>query len=750
MKTTIIKSVKWLMLLFAVLTTATAWAQAKTESTLVSGIEEFVGGIGCVYVSGWVYDSDPVTKWWQAGDEIEIYGVVTTTRYETDENYEPMRSDDVEYFQRDDINEAYGLNGKHGFRITFDITNHYVAWFPEDDGTSDGKTFWVNVYAIVNNGNGEEEILLGDPFEVPNIKSPFWQETHVTQIIEGNQYGNQYTGFTTSDSWRNLVDGDQSTYISNYIAIIDFESDEVIIPVGIWFYTMGKDLNPASWTLWAKLHKEDEWTKLTSRDWPSEGFYNFSIVPFEIPNESYRGYRYFSLGARPRENDNYRYYLKEILLTGYCYKHLLPRLATCSQVGILRECYQRDSDGKYFADDAATIEYDASFVEIPKKNHHGESYNNTGCWRCWMCGNYFSDENCTTPQPTWSVTLPEQMELINDALCDADPNGKYVHGTVIEFKAKELYKDHISNVKVGETGLTPDQNGIYTLTMGDADAVVTAKVDLLVLADDADNADAISAFSRQHSGQQALVRLKDRTLYKDGLWNTLCLPFNMTEEQVENQLEHPTRLMTLKSASFQDGRLTLNFADTTGIQAGKPYIIRWTKASGYNEADSNTRDLKNPIFSDITFPEYNDSTMNIAQVYSDARCQNDYVDFIGTYAPLKFTSADKSILILSTVVWGSWSTTILSYPLENAVIGNGRGYFLLKGIHAQEASQIKEFVLNTEEDDATSIEHSTFNIEHSKESIYDLSGRKVNGQRSMANGQLPKGVYIVNGKKILK
>ena len=46
-----------------------------------------------------------------------------------------------------------------------------------------------------------------------------------------------------------------------------------------------------------------------------------------------------------------------------------------------------------------------------------------------------------------------------------------------------------------------------------------------------------------------------------------------------------------------------------------------------------------------------------------------------------------------------------------------------------------------------SIEHSALNIDHS---VYDLQGRKiVNDKSAMANDQLPKGVYIVNGKKIL-
>ena len=45
------------------------------------------------------------------------------------------------------------------------------------------------------------------------------------------------------------------------------------------------------------------------------------------------------------------------------------------------------------------------------------------------------------------------------------------------------------------------------------------------------------------------------------------------------------------------------------------------------------------------------------------------------------------------------------------------------------------------------VEHSPLNIEHS---VYDLQGRKlVNDQSAMLNNQLPKGVYIVNGKKIL-
>jgi hypothetical protein len=62
------------------------------------------------------------------------------------------------------------------------------------------------------------------------------------------------------------------------------------------------------------------------------------------------------------------------------------------------------------------------------------------------------------------------------------------------------------------------------------------------------------------------------------------------------------------------------------------------------------------------------------------------------------------------------------------------------------------------------IDHSPLTIDHSNSAVYDLQGRKVangqssmvnrqsstdNGQSSMVNGQLKKGLYIVNGRKVV-
>ena len=90
------------------------------------------------------------------------------------------------------------------------------------------------------------------------------------------------------------------------------------------------------------------------------------------------------------------------------------------------------------------------------------------------------------------------------------------------------------------------------------------------LADNADNSTTIS----KANGYAANVTLQGRTLYKDGAWNTLCLPFSLTVLE-GSPLEGAT-VKTLASTAFEGGTLTMNFTgDITSIEAGKPYIVKW-------------------------------------------------------------------------------------------------------------------------------------------------------------------------------
>ena len=99
----------------------------------------------------------------------------------------------------------------------------------------------------------------------------------------------------------------------------------------------------------------------------------------------------------------------------------------------------------------------------------------------------------------------------------------------------------------------------------------------LILADNADNSTAIN----DHNGEFAAATLNTRTLYKDGRWNTLYLPFSLASF-TGTPLEGAT-VKTLESTTFNstNGKLTLNFTDATSIEAGKPYIVKWEKKADF-------------------------------------------------------------------------------------------------------------------------------------------------------------------------
>lgn len=93
----------------------------------------------------------------------------------------------------------------------------------------------------------------------------------------------------------------------------------------------------------------------------------------------------------------------------------------------------------------------------------------------------------------------------------------------------------------------------------------------LVIVDTEDNTEAIGSKNRNTCG----VLLKDRILFKDGNWNTLCLPFDVNDLDGTPLEGAVIKELNGTTSSLTDGTLTLNFTDATGIEAGKPYIVKW-------------------------------------------------------------------------------------------------------------------------------------------------------------------------------
>ena len=241
------------------------------------------------------------------------------------------------------------------------------------------------------------------------------------------------------------------------------------------------------------------------------------------------------------------------------------------------------------------------------------------------------------------------------------------------------------------------------------------------LANASSNSTKISAFN----GEVCDVTLKGRTLYKDDSWNTLCLPFSISDFS-GTPLAGAT-VKTLESTSFDstNGALTLNFteANLTAIEAGKPYIVKW--ASGDN--------IENPMFTNVTITATTPTDITPTGSGSDGS-----VTFKGTFGPhdIGGTDGDNTKLYLGNgnkLYWPSGAKSINAF----------RAYFQLNDNIAP-SSAVRAFVLNFDGDEETGI--ATTNYTDSTDSDnawYDLSGRKLSGKPTT------KGLYINKGKMIV-
>ena len=107
---------------------------------------------------------------------------------------------------------------------------------------------------------------------------------------------------------------------------------------------------------------------------------------------------------------------------------------------------------------------------------------------------------------------------------------------------------------------------------GNREYTATWAANQLTMANNDSNGDAIGLASGD--GMYYDVTLADRTLYTDGDWNTLCLPFDV-DDFTGTPLEGAT-VKTLESSDLADGTLTMTFSgNQTSIAAGKPYIVKW-------------------------------------------------------------------------------------------------------------------------------------------------------------------------------
>lgn len=254
------------------------------------------------------------------------------------------------------------------------------------------------------------------------------------------------------------------------------------------------------------------------------------------------------------------------------------------------------------------------------------------------------------------------------------------------------------------------------------DVKLTYTPTVIELLDNADNTQTIA----DSANVRSVVKLMGRTLYKDGAWNTLCLPFALALEG--SPLEGAT-LMELDTESAVNGHKTgvedqtlyLNFKSATSIRAHVPYIIKWESSSNDN--------LTEPSFPGVTIASGTPTVVTATGV-----------TFQGTYAPITYDTENKSVLLMG-------SGNSLYYPdgTEDACINAFRAYFQLgDGITAgTPTTGLSRFVLNFGNGETGLYAPFTIQGSTGDDATYDLLGRRL------SNRQMPKGIYIVNGKKLV-
>ena len=85
---------------------------------------------------------------------------------------------------------------------------------------------------------------------------------------------------------------------------------------------------------------------------------------------------------------------------------------------------------------------------------------------------------------------------------------------------------------------------------------------------------------------QTTINLKiARVLYKDGSFNTLCLPFDYSADRIAaHEFLHGCELFTFDSAEqLGESQLDIHMSPATEITAGVPYLIRWANTGAVSD-----------------------------------------------------------------------------------------------------------------------------------------------------------------------
>ena len=263
---------------------------------------------------------------------------------------------------------------------------------------------------------------------------------------------------------------------------------------------------------------------------------------------------------------------------------------------------------------------------------------------------------------------------------------------------------------------------------------VPEKVAQLIFHDSEDNRELIEQYKGRTIGE---VVLEGHTFFKNHMWNTLCLPFDVIGENIDLTPLKDAEIWELDIAQKDDyvqqtgfdsetEVLTLNFKPARNIEPGKPYVFEW-RTTAYSYIDD-------PTFENVTVKSSEEGEMMITS-------NDGTVQFIGTYAPVMLIGNTTANMYMGP-------EDKLVYPTSNDYVNSFYAYILVdlgNGLGLPGEKTVRKIVMNItdEEEIVTRVIEVVMPTPVEDGAWYDLKGHRFTTKPS------EPGIYIMNGRKIL-
>lgn len=314
----------------------------------------------------------------------------------------------------------------------------------------------------------------------------------------------------------------------------------------------------------------------------------------------------------------------------------------------------------------------------------------------WLCATGTSSTQLKTTSKMNEYALANiSIEAASGNAC-IDFTGPHAKNMVMRFS-------HTSKVFNCYTSLTSvDSLQIYRRTR---------IIPSLTLTDD--GADLTPVITKAKGATVQRVTL-NRHFVADGGWHTLCLPFNLTAQDIEEVMRGAEVAEFYSVTMEADGALTLGFRPVTHTLAGHPYLVRMA------------REVEQCVFENKLIASA--QPVPVTLTTADG---SEYI-FQGIYAPTRLQGTDYRFL--------RSDGTSFAVPNGEGKVDATRAYFVFS-LPIESAQCV--FLPATSGIEAPDAVGSTSLRQGARSNIaYDLMGRRLFTTKQQ------KGIVVVNGKKM--